>query len=117
VVARRPSSNPAAASTNAPVHTEAIRRLRGASRRTCVSSPSSVIAVSVPWPPTTSNVSIRPVTDASRRPPVRPIPDELRTALPVTDPSSTAYGGFAPYSFAISNVALEHATSRICASS
>ena len=34
VVARRPSSSPAAASTNAPVHTDVTRRLRRASRRT-----------------------------------------------------------------------------------
>ncbi|MNN55201.1 hypothetical protein D3C81_1700630 [compost metagenome] len=34
VVARRPSSSPASASTKAPVHIDAARRARGAARRT-----------------------------------------------------------------------------------
>jgi hypothetical protein len=117
VVTRRSSSSPAAASTNVPVHTEASRRLRRASRRICASSPSSSTASAVPAPPTTSVVSIRPVTVASRRAPASTIPDELRAARPETVASSTVYGGAAPCEFAISSAPLGHATSRICTSS
>ncbi|MDT7797024.1 MAG: hypothetical protein QOI78_457 [Actinomycetota bacterium] len=84
------------------MRTDAIRLPRRARRRTWVSIPSSAIAVRVPCPPTTSVVSIRPVTEAGRRAPVSAIPDELRTPRPVTVAGSIAYGGTAPWPFAIS---------------
>ena len=68
VVARRPSSSPAAASTNAPVHTDATRRLRrgGAlrpTRRARRPGPRRI----APSPPTTTSVSIGPRTRRQRR--------------------------------------------------
>ena len=74
VVARRPSSTPAAASRNAPVHTDATRRLRArGALRPSATSVASRAASSAPSPPTTTSVSIGPRTDASDgRPRSRP---------------------------------------------
>ena len=57
VVARRPSSRLAAASTNAPVQTDAVRRALADVSLTHASSRSSVAAARVPCPPGTISVS------------------------------------------------------------
>ena len=58
VTARRPSSNPAAASRKAPVHTDVTRRARPAASRTQSTYTGSALAGRTPPPPTTTNVSI-----------------------------------------------------------
>ncbi len=57
VVTRRPSSSPAAASRNTPLHTEATRRAPAAAAIQDTSAASS-LARSTPWPPTTTRVSV-----------------------------------------------------------
>jgi hypothetical protein len=59
VVARRPSSNPAAASTNAPVQMETIRERCAAARNACTTSAGSVPpgVVAENWTPGSSTVS------------------------------------------------------------
>ena len=61
VVTRRPSRSPAAPSRNAPVHTELIRRARGAVRLIHDTSGRSRMASRVPSPPATIRVSMGPV--------------------------------------------------------
>ena len=58
VVARWPSSSPAAASTNAPVQTEATRSLWPAAVTSHRRRTGSAAAASWPRPPATSSVSI-----------------------------------------------------------
>ena len=64
VVARRPSSKPAAARTNAPEQTDVTRRASVASRPTWASSSWSAAAASMSAPPATIKVSTGPVTSA-----------------------------------------------------
>ena len=64
VVARRPSSAPAAARKNVPLHTEAMRGTRPIARRTMSVAPPCASSCRMPGsPPTVSNVWVR----ASRR--------------------------------------------------
>ncbi len=58
VVTRRPSSRPAAASRNTPLHTEATRRAPAAAAATQETSAASSRARSTPSPPTTTRVSV-----------------------------------------------------------
>jgi hypothetical protein len=60
VTARRPSSRPASASRNAPLHTEATRRERPAAAAIQSIRPRSAHAARFPGPPTTTSVSIGP---------------------------------------------------------
>ena len=97
VVARRPSSRPAAASTNAPVHTDATRRLRRASRahrtrRARRRSPRR----SAPSPPTTTSVSIGPRTDASDRSATTARPRVVRSGPGSGAATSTRYASGSP---------------------
>jgi hypothetical protein len=51
VAARRPSRTPVAASKNAPVHTEAVRRALSERARIQLTSSLSAAAALTPWPP------------------------------------------------------------------
>ena len=58
VLARRPSKRPAAASTNAPVHTDVTRRVRLAAALIQSSVATSALTAAEPAPPGTIRVSI-----------------------------------------------------------
>ena len=87
VVARRPSSSPASPSRNAPLHTEATRRARGAVRRIHETSRASRIAARVPRPPATMRVSTGPVACRMLRPATRGTPLDVATG-PASGPST-----------------------------
>ncbi|MNE78821.1 hypothetical protein D3C80_1752590 [compost metagenome] len=57
VTTRRPSSQPLAASKNAPVHTDATRRDTAACWRTQCTRPLSCVAAYIPQPPAMIRVS------------------------------------------------------------
>ncbi len=84
VVARRPASSPAAARTNAPLHTDATRRLRSAATATHDVSSRSRAASAVPSPPATTSVSIGPRQPAARAV-ASPSPDDVTTSPPSCD--------------------------------
>jgi hypothetical protein len=123
VVARRPSSNPSAASTKAPVHTEATLRARGASSPTisraaattsgaCSSGMSCSPGVKVKsggTPPGTINVSMRSGTSASGMSTLSATNDVVSTASPVGDARITRYR--APKSLARAKISSGAATS------
>ena len=99
VVARCPSSRPAAPSSSAPVQTEATRRDRVARCCTARIIAGSDAAASVPKPPETMSVSIAvgwKSVSATSTPSV--IPEVEVTGWPSIEAISTRYGGVAPRS-------------------
>ena len=79
VVARRPSSSPASARRNAPVHTAATRLARRAVRRIQGTMRPSRARGRVPSPPATRSVSTGPVARARLRCATRDSPLEVTT--------------------------------------
>ena len=91
VVAVRPSSRPAAASTKVPEHTDATRRARRARRATWRTSSGSADASSKPRPPTTTSVSIGPLIEARGRASMtRPPSHTTRSVVAATRTSYSA---------------------------
>ena len=88
VVTRRPSSRPACASRNAPLHTEVTRRALAAAVLSQAMRRSSAIAAAVPVPPATRSVSMGPRREARSVP--SESPDEVVTGWPDPDTSAVA---------------------------
>jgi hypothetical protein len=117
VAQRRPSSNPAKPITNAPEHTEPIRRTTSAARcshaRTRRSRTTAVIASSSP--PTTSTVSVsRGRTDASFTV-VIDVPAVVARSPPRLDAKTTSYARLPSWRFVAVNTSAGPIASRLCA--
>ncbi len=85
VVARRPSSRPASASTKAPTHTLTTRRLRAAASLTAASRSARPIASGQVQVPGTIMVSTGPATSAADASTPMRKPELLITSAPSGD--------------------------------
>ena len=94
VVARLPSSRPAAASTNAPLHTDAVRRARRAACRIASIIASSWTASRTPSPPATTRVSSAVVAmSATGAVATNRIPPDVTISPGLDAATSTTYFG------------------------
>jgi hypothetical protein len=116
VAARLPSSSPAAASTNAPEHTEVMRGTTRAARRSQPSSAGSLAAcrIAAASPPATTTVSRRPGR-IRRRSAVRTgSPHVVVRSPPPTDAITTRYAARPALRDAVANTSAGPVRSSVC---